>query len=223
MEERGFNSDKIFSLENTIDSKEESRMYEEINEKELEKIRLEYQIKEGDTVGIYCGSLYAHKRIDFLMESLSKIKSRLDNFHFIIVGDGVLRPEVLNLIKGNESWIHYAGAKYGREKLIYFKLASFQLIPGLVGLNIIDSFITLTPLITTKNRLHSPEISYLDNYKNGIITENTSEAYTHAIISLSVDRKLQQELIEGCKRAREVYTIENMAQNFYNGIIKILN
>ena len=136
--------------------------------------------------------------------------------------DGIIKPQVLKWIEGHESWIHYVGAQYGKQKLLYFKLASFQLIPGLVGLNIIDSFVTLTPLITTQNRLHSPEISYLVNYENGIMTKNSIADYCEAIIKLVNDLHLQERMIDGCRAAREEYTIENMASNFQHGIERIL-
>jgi glycosyltransferase involved in cell wall biosynthesis len=222
MLEKGFDKDKIFSLQNTIDSKEEMKLYESITEEELESLRSEYKIHKDATTGIYCGSLYAHKRIEFLVKTLLHIKEEIKDFHFFIVGDGILREKLKELIKGNEDWIHFTASQYGRDKLKFFRLASFQLIPGLVGLNIIDSFITLTPLITTRNKLHSPEISYLKNYENGIITENTLEDYSNTVLKLIKDPELQQKLSEGCDRARKIYTIDNMADNFYRGIKTIL-
>ena len=124
----------------------------------------------------------------------------------------------MDLIRGQESWIHYVGAQFGKDKLKYFGLASFQAITGLVGLNIIDSFATLTPLITTRNPLHSPEISYLDNYKNGIITDDTPEAYEEGILTYLRDKSIQETMRHGCEIARKEYTIENMASNFLEGI-----
>jgi len=220
--ERGYPAHKIFSLQNTIDSKEEGKIYDSITAPELTELKKNLQIKNEDVVGIYCGSLYAEKRIDFLVQTLIQVRSSIPNFHFIIVGDGILKSEVLKWIEGHESWIHYVGAQFGKQKLQYFRLASFQLIPGLVGLNIIDSFVTLTPLITTQNRLHSPEISYLVNYENGIMTKNTLEDYGEAIIKYVKDAQLQDKMIEGCRIARKEYTIENMAANFKQGVDQIL-
>lgn len=221
--QRGFSKDRIFSLQNTIDTHEERILYDAISEKELSALRSKLGIRVNDLVGIYCGSLYAHKRIEFLIKALLKIKSELNQFHFIFVGDGIMRDQLLSLIEEHRQWIHFQGAQFGKEKLKYFKLASFQMIPGLVGLNVIDSFVTVTPLITTDNKLHSPEISYLENYNNGIITENSLESYAGAVIDYAKSKSLQQKLSEGCMKARETYTIENMAANFYNGIIKALN
>ena len=220
---RGFDPEKITALQNTIDTTGEADLYDHIPAQEVEALRSELGIGKEGVTGIYCGSLYPEKRIDFLVRALLEIKSDLTDFHFVILGDGILRPQVLELTQGHEEWIHYVGPKFGKEKLPYFKLASFQLIPGLVGLNIIDSFSTLTPLITTENRLHSPEISYMINYENGIITGNTLEEYTEAIVKFANDPQLEEKMKEGCMRARKIYTIENMADNFYLGIRKAMN
>jgi len=222
MADRGFPEEKIFALQNTIDSKEEGKLYDELSETEMRELREKLGIGQKDLVGIYCGSLYPEKRMDFLIESLLEIKQELPHFHFVIVGDGIIKSQLLEWIRGNESWIHYVGSQFGRDKLKYFRLASFQAITGLVGLNIIDSFVTLTPLITTKNRLHSPEITYLQNRKNGIITENTKEDFGKAIMDFVKDADLQNTMIEGCRKAREEFTIENMAKNYLEGIYTIL-
>lgn len=218
MEERGFPPGKIVALQNTIDTKEEGLIYDGITEIEIDHLREKLNMTVDNIAGIYCGSLYPEKQLDFLIEALHRIKKKLPEFHFIIVGDGILRSQVMEWVKGQESWIHYVGGQYGKEKLQYFRLASFQAITGLVGLNIIDSFTTLTPLITTRNRLHSPEISYLENYKNGIITDNNLDAYEEAIINYLNDKEMQDTMMRGCEIAREEYTIENMATNFLDGI-----
>ena len=219
---RGYDPGRITALENTIDTSGEAALYDSIPDSEAEELRSEMNIGKESVVGIYCGSIYPEKRIDFLVRALKNVRSGLQDFHFVIVGDGILRAQLLEMIRGHESWIHYVGPRFGREKLKYFRLASFQLIPGLVGLNIIDSFITLTPLITTENRLHSPEISYLINYENGIMTGNTLEDYSGAIIRAANDTRLQEQMKKGCMQARKRYTIENMAENFYLGVKKIL-
>ena len=220
--ERGYDPNRITVLQNTVETRGEAEAFDSIPEEKLEQLRFELGVSKESLVGIYCGSLYPEKRIDFLVEALLKVRSELKDFHFIIVGDGILREQLLKMISGHESWIHHVGSIYGRDRLPYFKLASFELIPGLVGLNINDSFLTLTPLITTENRLHSPEISYLENYKNGIMTGNTMEEYTEAIIEFARDQGLQNTLKEGCRKARAKYTIEFMADNFFRGIMKVL-
>jgi hypothetical protein len=55
-------------------------------------------------------------------------------------------------------------------------------MPGLVGLVIIDNFVTQLPMFTTdnNNNIHSPEVSYLQNDVNGVMTANTLDDYVDA-------------------------------------------
>ena len=130
-------------------------------------------------------------------------------------------------------------------------LGKLILNPGMVGLNIIESFATAVPMVTTDCRIHSPEIVYLENGRNGIMTDNTIEAYVVHVLSLlkqspactfedrlsrrtgktgmneashrSISRETgYAELVAGCKKAAQVYTMEKMVENFAGGIEKAL-
>jgi len=218
----GFPKEKISILNNTIDINSEKRIFDSISEIELNNIRSFYGIKENDKIGIFCGSLYKLKRIDFLLSSLQRIKQHYPNFHFFVLGDGELRTGVENFEKNNSDWFHYVGYKTGREKQIYLKLSDFELLPGLVGLNIIDTFYSQTPLITITNSKHSPEIIYLENNYNGIMTNDNINEYIKAVLDILTDENKLNSLKYGCAESAKIYTIENMAENFYQGIIKAL-
>ena len=126
-----------------------------------------------------------------------------------MVGKGVEDYKVIEYSKHNSDWFFYVGNKFHEEKILHFSIADFQTIPGAVGLNIIDSFSFHCPLITTSIDNHGPEISYLENMENGII-------------HLITDNALKQELNSGCNKARQQYSIENMADNFLKGVLKII-
>jgi glycosyltransferase involved in cell wall biosynthesis len=140
-----------------------------------------------------------------------------------VIGDGVDASIVKVYAEKNGEWFHWVGPRYGREKVRYFKLAQFQLMPGPVGLHIVDSLALLTPLITTRIDLHGPEIVYLENGINGIMTEDTEEAYVREILRFIQDRNYQKKLVEGCSAARKKYTIENMVARFADGINSVLS
>jgi len=89
-------------------------------------------------------------------------------------------------------------------------------------LNIIDSFYSQTPLITLKNSNHGPEIIYLENNYNGIMTNDNINEYIKAVLDILTDENKLNSLKYGCAESAKIYTIENMAENFYQGIIKAL-
>lgn len=218
----GYPEKNVTSVQNSIDTEDEKQIYNSISETELTELRKTYGIRDRSTVGIFCSRLYADKRLEFLTKALAGIRKRVPDFHFFVIGDGVESQIVKDFAEENDNWFHWVGSQYGRDKVKYFKMAQFQLIPGLVGLHIVDSFAFETPIITTQNKLHSVEIAYLVNGVNGIMTPNSLAEYVDGVIEVATDLKLQKKLINGCREAAKHYTIENMAANFADGIIKTL-
>lgn len=174
----------------------------------------------GSQIAIFCGGMYAEKRIDFILESCYIIKKAVPEFQMLFIGSGEMAPLVKQASE-TSGWIHYLGVKSGIERIKYFKIAQIQLMPGAVGLGILDSFALETPIITTSCGTHGPEIEYLENGTNGIITAENIEAYTQTIIEILKTEKYL-ELIDGCKTSANIYTVEAMVKNFAGGVLKCL-
>ena len=121
-------------------------------------------------------------------------------------------------------WIHYVGPKFDSEKVPYYALSKLFLMPGLIGLGILDTFALETPLVTTQIPLHSPEISYLENGVNGLMVDNASnpQVYANAVIRLLLNEDVRQKMVDACISVRNVYTVEIMVSQFAQGIIKAL-
>ena len=114
------------------------------------------------------------------------------------------------------------GNQFEQSKATYFKLSNVFMMPGLVGLAILDAFATDTPMITTSYPYHSPEIEYLINGENGVITENNLESYVDGVLGVLTNDSFSEKLVEGCQRATKQYTVETMLNNFSDGIIRCL-
>ena len=218
----GFPLERITVLNNTIDTLEGEKILRSITQDDITRLRAEYSIKSDHKVGIFCGSLYKLKGIEFLLRAVDDVRQRAPNLQFFVLGDGEMKEVVTRFEASHSDWFHYVGFKSGRDKLQYFSLADFQLIPGAIGLNIIDSFFTRTPLVTVKAPFHGPEIAYLENWQNGVISGYSIEEYSSAILGLIRDPDLLHRLQEGCEASSKKYTIENMAHNFSAGILKAL-
>ena len=247
--EAGFPKDRTTCLNNAIDTGELVRWRESITGDEAQALRVSLGIKGGN-VAVFIGSLTKDRRLEFLFQVSDEIRAHLPDFELLMIGDGVMRSYVREFA-GKRPWVHWVGAKHGREKVIHVMLGKLILNPGMVGLNIIESFATAVPMVTTDCRIHSPEIVYLENGRNGIMTDNTIEAYVVHVLSLlkqspactfedrlsrrtgktgmneashrSISRETgYAELVAGCKKAAQVYTMEKMVENFAGGIEKAL-
>jgi len=221
IEECGFSKDAITVVRNATDTKQLIKLQETITEHEKNKIRASLGLKKGP-VAIFLGRMYKEKRIPFLIEACLEIKKRIPNFQMIFIGDGKFKETVVELTK-KEDWIYYLKPVAGREKLIYFSLADLLLMPGLVGLVVLDSFVTRTPIVTTDYQFHSPEVEYIQNGVNGVITENKLETYVDRIVNLLEDQKNIEKIKEGCRLSSKEYSIERMVENFTRGIVKCLS
>jgi L-malate glycosyltransferase len=173
-------------------------------------------------VGVYLGSLYADKRLDFLFEAAKLIRQKLPNFHLLIIGDGPERNNVQNWCASN-NWAKWVGARLGSEKAAYLSIAQIMLNPGAVGLSMLDSFVFCTPILTTDCRLHGPEIAYLENEINGWMTEDNIESYVDSCVQILSNEQALENLRCGCAVSAADYTLENMAQRFTDGILRCLD
>ena len=67
-----------------------------------------------------------------------------------------------------------------------------------------------------------PEIAYLKDGRNGIITEGGPENYAERIIKLLSTPAEYQRLCLGAKEGAKRYTLNNMVDRFVDGIEKCL-
>lgn len=217
----GFPEERITVLNNAVDTAELLRQRESVTPEETQALRTSLGLS-GGPVGIYVGSLYADKRLDFLISAAEAIRREVPDFQLLIVGEGPDRERVQAWCKAHP-WVRWAGAKFGRDKAAHMAVAQIQLNPGLVGLGILDSFVCGVPMLTTDCGIHSPEIAYLENGVNGLMTANDLQRYSDACVGLLQDPAELDRLRAGCKASAREYTVENMAQRFADGIVQCLD
>jgi L-malate glycosyltransferase len=212
----GFPGDRITVLNNAVDTTELLQQRQSVSLEETLALRESLGFGSGP-VGVYVGSLYADKRLDFLFSAAKAIRHAVPGFHLLFVGDGPERDKVQTWCDAHP-WARWVGARFGREKTAYLSVAQVMLIPGAVGLSVMDAFVCNAPLITTDCGNHGPEISYLDNGVNGVMTHNDLNNYVEASVRLLGDESALNALRTGCAAAAREYTIENMALKFADGI-----
>jgi glycosyltransferase involved in cell wall biosynthesis len=219
----GFPETKVTVVQNAIDTSNLINELGQLKCEDLEEVRRAVGIK-GKHIGLYVGGMYPEKRLDFLLDSLICIREQIPDFEMIFIGSGT-DAILIEEISYEHPWIHYLGPKFNNEKVPYFALSHLFLMPGLVGLAIIDCLAMGLPLITMKNSLHSPEIEYLHSGENGLMVDSHGDPkiYAEAVIDLLNNENERLKLVDGCKSSRTEYSVENMADNFANGIQLALN
>ena len=104
------------------------------------------------------------------------------------------------------------------------KLGKLILMPGLVGLAVIDSFVAGLPIVTTDLSYHSPEIEYLRSGENGVMVAPADDpaAYAAEVSALLLDGDRLQHLRKGCAMSAERYSMSQMVERFASGIREAL-
>lgn len=222
IEAGGFPPDKITVVQNSIDTDNLLRLKSGIGKAEINKAKFDLGIRPGQPVCLYCGGMYKEKRLDFLWEVCQRIKKKLPDFHMIFVGGGTHESEARAMSKENP-WIHFVGPTFERAQILYFMLSDLLLMPGLVGLVILDCFTLEVPLVTTQYAFHSPEVEYLENGRNGIMTKDNVDDYCEAVLRILSDPKAIESLKEGCRISAGRYSMGRMIESFTEGIIKCLD
>ena len=215
----GFPEERITLVQNAIDTRSITEARNTLSQKLVESTKSSLGL-ESTNVAIYTGGLYEEKRIPFLLEAANKVRAQLPDFHLIIIGDGPKKDLVTEAARSSD-WVHYLGPKNDTDKLPFWAISKVSLMPGLVGLGVLDSFALGVPLITTAYPYHSPEIQYLRDGVNGIIVNDweSSDAYANAVVYLLQNDQEREFMASEGRKTAEFYTIENMAENFTQGIL----
>jgi L-malate glycosyltransferase len=216
----GFPSDHVTVLNNSIDTRSVAEMRSAVTPEMKDRLRQEIGL-QGTNIGVYVGSLYTEKRIKFMLDAAVKVRQQVPDFEFLMIGAGPHTPLVAAFCQ-QHPWAHALGAKRGGDMVALVSLARVMLNPGAVGLTMVDSFACQVPLFTTDCGLHGPEIEYLINFENGVITDNSVSAYADAVAQGLTDQALWARLQAGCGRAAERYTMENMVELFVCGVMLCL-
>lgn len=218
---QNYPDERIVCLNNAVDVNKFKCELANITDEQITNKMAELAIPIGSDVGVFCGSLYKEKRLELLLDAIDLIKDEKPKFYVVVIGDG---PSANFLHKAAESrpWLKMVGVQKGVDKAIFYRFSSLMLNPGLVGLHILDSFCAGLPMITTNDALHSPEYDYLKNNHNGLVTDGNAKAYASAIINLLNKRDSLLSMKSAALADSENYTVENMAENFTQGILKAL-
>ena len=218
--ESGFPNQAITVLNNSIDTATLAAAMQVARRTPRADLRAALGLGPGP-VGVFMGSLYAEKRIDFLLAAAVELNRQRPGFQLVIAGDGPDRERVQRAV-AEHPCIRWLGSVHGERKAQVLAAADVMLNPGLVGLSILDAFVAGLPLLTTDCRLHSPEIAYLQQGYNGMMTADALGDFVAAVQSVLSDPARLQALQHVARQSADKYSIEQMVQRFSDGIMQAL-
>ena len=221
LEELGVASDRITAVQNATDTRLLKGQVAAVPESAVQALRQHLGIPPQAPVGLFVGSLHANKLLGMLVDSVPVIQREIPEFRLVVLGGGPERVLVQQAANWNPAVI-YVGPKFGGDRAVYYRMASLFLNPGLVGLGILDAFAAGLPSVTTTYPYHSPEIEYLGDGYNGVITRSSADSFGYAVASLLKDCGRLAAMRVNASESAQKYTIEAMATQFCQGILACL-
>ncbi len=220
--EGGFPAGRTTAVMNSIDTAKLRSFRDALSDTSLSDFRMMVNIT-SDNVAIFAGGMVPNKRIPFLLEALMEIRRQIPDFEMIFIGGGTERHFVSEAA-AKHSWIHDCGPMNMAETVPYWAISKLMLMPGLVGLVILDTFALGVPIVTSDFPYHSPEIDYLEDGINGLVIRcgESSAAYAEGVTGLLKDPKRIEELKNQALSSAGIYSVEKMAKNFTHGVIEAL-
>jgi glycosyltransferase involved in cell wall biosynthesis len=170
---------------------------------------------------LFIGALDESKRIDFLLDAADEIARAVPNFTLTLVGDGPLRERVEARAQSRPHLL-YKGRLVGDALAIEARSKSLLLMPGRVGLVAVEAFALALPVVTTDWPWHAPEMEYVSDGVNGLVTPDSVPAYAAAVVGLLRDKKLIASLAYAALETAKALAMPNMIDNFASGVLGAL-
>lgn len=221
LQRQGVPAERVTNVQNATDTLQLRSLMNSVGKEEAAAAKEQLTGIRDSKIGIYCGLIGDIKAIPLLLDGARRAKQRCPEFHLVIVGEGPDRRWLEEAVR-KEPWIHYVGSKHGRESALLYKIADVFLLAGTAGLAIVDSFAAGLPLIATVLNTHPPEITYLRNGENSIVSDHSPADFGDAIIKILTNPNLMEKLRQGAIADGSKYTMEAMIQNFSEGIRQCL-
>ena len=186
-------------------------------ENSINLVNQTYNIPDNMPVFLFVGRINKLKNIDFIADSMAKLKTKTNNFKMIFVGDGQDTLYLKNKIKklkisdnviltGRISDREMLKALYLRAKLFLFP--SMYDASSLVQ---IEAASQRTPTLFLEGSATSATVK--DNI-NGFICENSTDKYAEKIFEILSNEKLYQKVSDGA--FRDLYVSwDNCVQEMY--------
>lgn len=219
---KGICEDKIFVLNNTININKHRKIYRE-KSNYREKFRIKHNLNNKKVL-LFVGRLNKRKKLYFLKRAFNRLYS-IDSSYFLIIIGGGTESFLKKYFKDfNPNSFKYLGVKTKPNELAeYYILSDLYVFPGDIGLGPLQSLCYSLPPLIVDSCTHGPEYEYL-NEKNSIILPKNTTSYRYAYeINRIINNKNKLNYIKSnAWDSIKHLTIENMAENFIQGLNYII-
>jgi glycosyltransferase involved in cell wall biosynthesis len=182
--------------------------------------RQRHRLAAGRT-GLFVGALSSTKRISFLVEAAENIAERLPGFRLLVAGTGE-EQQAVDAAAARTPVVVPVGQAFGEHKALLGAVSDVMLMPGLVGLCAVDSFVLEAPIVTTDWPWHAPEFEYLEHGRNACVAPDDPRQYASSVAELLSNPDRLDAMRAECRKDARQYTVEEMSRRFADGLVHLL-
>jgi glycosyltransferase involved in cell wall biosynthesis len=207
----GVEPERIFVLNNTIDTGEIIRAADELSPQMARDI-LGLEDRDASLTFAYIGGLDSSKRIDFLAHALDLLQTTEPQFRLLVAGEGSDAGVLSSHVARGQ--VQLLGRVDARQKAALASTCNGILMPGRVGLVAVDSLVLGLPIVTTAWPFHAPEFQYLTPGEDCVVTADDVESFVAGVKLLLHSPESASRLRRTALARAERFSIERMVAQF---------
>jgi L-malate glycosyltransferase len=170
---------------------------------------------------LFVASLVEDKEPLTAVAIIGRLQQMVPGATLHIVGSGPLRGECERAANA-QPWVHFHGPLRGQTLRDLALTSDIAIIPGRVGLAVLELASAGLPLATCAMSLHGAEIAYLRDGINGLFLSTNTDLAAKKLGTLLADRPALERMRNDALKMANEYSVRNMAINFANGVLTSL-
>lgn len=194
--EQGIKADKIYTIHNSLNYDEQIAIRKNLTKTDI----FTKHFNNNNSTIIFIGRLTKVKKLDMLIDAVSKLSNRGSCYNIVFVGEGVEKSNLENIVKERklEDYVWFYGACYDEKKIAELLYnAEVCVSPGNVGLTAMHSLVFGCPIITHNCfRWQMPEFEAVRPGITGDFFEmNDADSLVNTISNWFANKATQREKV----------------------------
>lgn len=194
------------------------------DKKDIDDLKASYGIKKDEKVVLFIGRIAKEKSIDVIIKSMKELERKMDNFKFLIVGDGPEKSELESLAKslGMQNRVVFAGEKPWKDIPMYYQLGDVFVSASVTetqGLTFTEAMASSVPVVAKYDENLE---NIMKDKINGLIFK-TDEELTGIIFEVLNNEILRNRIIKGAEGLIEDMSAKHFGENVARLYEKVIN
>lgn len=188
---------RIFIAKNTLDTKQIAQRVDSYSSAQIQSCRSDLNVQADELLLAYVGRVEEIKNPHWVLEAVRQLCAEGHRVKAVFVGTGSIVSDLKERVAGGpqlSNSVSFVGNLPVDQVDRYLASSDICVMPGMTGLAVVHAFAAGKPYVTIESPYHSPEIAYLRNGENGLMSGPTLSEFIDAVRSLVLNPDLRKRL-----------------------------